>query len=134
MHCTPYLYFKGNCETALQFYAGLGLGGMAEAMRYAGTPMAEHAGAGWEDKLLHVLFEGPGVKFYAADGPDAETMKGCALLLEPDDAVAGAALFEALSAGGLVTVPFTLQFWGDHYGNFTDRFGVQWAMNCRGAK
>jgi PhnB protein len=33
-----------------------------------------------------------------------------------------------MSAGGRVTVPFETQFWGDHYGNFTDRFGVQWAV------
>jgi PhnB protein len=26
-------------------------------------------------------------------------------------------------------VPFATQFWGDHYGNFTDKFGVQWALN-----
>lgn len=131
MRCTPYLYFKGNCEAALRFYASLGLGEMHEVMRYAGTPMAEREGAAWADKVLHALFEGPGVKFYGADGPDSEAMKGCALLLEPEDVAAGAALFEAMSEGGVVTVPFTRQFWGDHYGNFTDRFGVQWAMNCR---
>jgi PhnB protein len=33
-----------------------------------------------------------------------------------------------LSDGGRVTVPFGKQFWGDLYGNFTDRFGVQWAI------
>ncbi len=60
-------------------------------------------------------------------------MKGCALLIESDDADAARALFEALSAGGRVTVPFAKQFWGDRYGNFTDKFGVQWAMNSRGA-
>jgi uncharacterized glyoxalase superfamily protein PhnB len=30
-----------------------------------------------------------------------------------------------------VTVPFQRQFWGEHYGNFTDRFGVQWAVSSR---
>jgi PhnB protein len=40
-------------------------------------------------------------------------------------------LFAKLSAGGRVTVPFAKQFWGDHYGNFTDKHAVQWAMNCR---
>ena len=38
---------------------------------------------------------------------------------------------ERQSAGGRITVAFQLQFWGDRYGNFTDRYGVQWAMNCR---
>jgi hypothetical protein len=30
-------------------------------------------------------------------------------------------------SGGRVTVPFAKQLWG-WYGNFTDRFGVQWAV------
>ena len=52
-------------------------------------------------------------------------------MLEIDDAAEAAALFARLSEGGKVTVPFKKQFWGDHYGNFTDRYGVQWAMDCR---
>lgn len=65
----------------------------------------------------------------ASDGPDSEPMKGCALMFESDDLPAARLLFERLSAGGRVTVPFQKQFWGDHYGNFTDQFGVQWAVN-----
>ena len=38
--------------------------------------------------------------------------------------------FGSLSAGGRVTVPFAKQFWGDHYGNFTDAYGVQWAITA----
>ncbi len=130
MQTTPYLYFQGNCEAALAFYAECGLGEMSEAMRYAGGPAEGQAPPDWARKILHCKFQGPGLLLYAADTPDAEPMKGVALLLEPEDVAAGAALFEKLSEGGLVTVPFTSQFWGDHYGNFTDRFGVQWAMNC----
>jgi PhnB protein len=55
-------------------------------------------------------------------------MKGSALLIEDDDPAA-AALFAALSEGGWMIVPVKQQFWGDHYGNFTDKFGVQWAVN-----
>ena len=60
---------------------------------------------------------------------DSEPMKGSALLIKDDDPAAAAALFAALSEGGQVTAPFREQFCGDHYGNFTDRFGVQWAVN-----
>jgi PhnB protein len=60
-------------------------------------------------------------------------MKGCAIFIENDDPAAATTMFEALSAGGRVTVPFRRQFWGDHYGNFTDKFGVQWAIGS-GAK
>ena len=129
MQASPYLYFRGECETALRFYEACGLGAVTGLMRYADTPMAEHDGGAWRDKVVHAVFKGPGLRLQGSDVADAEPMKGCAILLEPADAAAAAALFDALSAGGRVTVPFGPQFWGDHYGNFTDRFGVQWAVN-----
>jgi PhnB protein len=130
MQIAPYLYFKGACESALQFYESCGLGGIGEIRRYAGTPAVQRFGPEWADKVLHSLFEGPGIRFYASDGPDSEPMKGCALLIENPDSAAAQALFERLSTGGKVTIAFQKQFWGDYYGNFTDRFGVQWAINC----
>ena len=130
MQVTPYLYFRGGCEDALKFYEASGLGSIKLLQRYEGTPIAERDGGAWRDKVLHSLFEGPGVRLFASDGPDSEPMKGSALLIEDDDPAAAGALFAALSEGGRVTVPFKQQFWGDHYGNFTDRFGVQWALNC----
>ena len=131
MRFTPYLYFKGDCEAALRFYEARGLGSIQELRRYEGTPMADRDGGVWRDKVLHSEFVGPSVRLFASDGADSEPMKGCALLLEFDDAAAAADLFVSLSEGGRVTVPFAKQFWGDHYGNFTDKFGVQWAMSSR---
>lgn len=128
--CTPYLYFKGACADALAFYAEHGLGTVRELKRYAGTSAEQRYGAAWRDKVLHSLFEGPGIRFYAGDGPDSEPMKGCALLLELTDLPAATQLFAALSTGGRVTVAFAKQHWGNYYGNFTDKFGVQWAVHC----
>lgn len=128
MRMTPYLYFKGACEDALTFYAACGLGRIVDLRRYAGTPMEDRDGGAWRNKVLHSRFEGDGVRFYASDGPDSEPMKGSALMIDVDSADRGLALFERLSDGGRVTVPFKKQFWGDVYGNFTDRFGVQWAI------
>jgi PhnB protein len=131
MQIAPYLYFKGECERALKFYEACGLGTIRDLRRYQGTPMAERDGGAWRDKILHSLFEGPGLRLFASDGPDSEPMKGCALYLEYGDADAAKASFDALSAGGRVTVPFKKQFWGEHYGNFADKFGVQWAVSGR---
>jgi PhnB protein len=129
MQVTPYLYFKGTCEKALQFYEACGLGKIRELRRHEGTPMAERDGAAWREKVLHSVLEGPGLRLCASDGPDSEPMKGCAILIEEDSSERAQTLFEALSVEGRVTVPFKKQFWGDHYGNFTDKFGVQWAIN-----
>jgi PhnB protein len=133
MRFTPYLYFRGACEEALRFYEKCGLGTIRVLRRYGETPMAERDGGAWRDKVLHSEFEGPALRLCASDGPDSEPMKGAALLIEIDDPAETSALFLALSEGGRVTVPFQKQFWGDHYGNFTDRFGVQWAVNSAAA-
>ena len=129
MRVTPFLYFKGDCESALQFYQLCGLGKIVELRRIEGTPLAERDGPSWNQKVLFSRFEGTGIRLCASDGADSEPMKGCAIFIEIDDAGAAVKLFDALSAGGHITVAFKKQFWGDHYANFTDRFGVQWAVS-----
>jgi uncharacterized glyoxalase superfamily protein PhnB len=44
MRATPFLYFKGDCESALQFYEACGLGKIVELTRIEGTPLAERDG------------------------------------------------------------------------------------------
>lgn len=134
MRCTPHLYFGGDCEDALRHYEACGLGRLLDLQRYAGTPMAERDGGAWRDKVMHAIFQGPTLRLFAGDGPDSEPMKGCAILIEHDHLAQAETLFAALSAGGRVTVPLARQFWGGHYGNFTDRFGVQWALMCEAAE
>ena len=131
MQVTPYLYFKGTCESALRFYEACGLGRITELRRIEGSLLEIRDGAAWRDKVLHSVFEGPGLRLCASDGPDSEPMKGCAIFVEIENAQAAATLFDMISDGGRVTVPYKLQFWGDHYGNFTDKFGVQWAIGTR---
>jgi PhnB protein len=35
----------------------------------------------------------------------------------------------AVAAGGIVTMPLALQFWGDKYGQMTDPFGHKWSLS-----
>jgi PhnB protein len=100
MRLTPYLYFRGACEKALKFYEACGLGAIVLLQRYEGTPMADRDGGAWRDKVLHSVFEGPGLRLCASDGADSAPMKGSALLIEIDDPAAAGALFATLSAGG----------------------------------
>jgi len=37
-------------------------------------------------------------------------------------------LYNALSAGGTVTMPLQDMFWGAYYGQLTDRYEVQWMV------
>ena len=38
--------------------------------------------------------------------------------------------FFRLAEGGRITTPLGIQPWGDYYGKLTDRFGVQWMLDC----
>lgn len=129
MQLSNYLFFTTTCDEALDFYAQCGLGHVVEVLRYGadGMPVKHEALRG---KVMHAKLQGPGVLLYASDNDDAEPMRGSAHLLEMDDPNATNQLFQALAAGGTVTTPLGLQVWGDYYGKLTDRFGVQWMLNC----
>jgi PhnB protein len=72
-------------------------------------------------------------------GTDAPESKGFHLnvgnnvhiSLSPDTRGETDTLFARLSEGGKVTMPLQDMFWGDYYGSCTDKFGVQWMLNCQ---
>ena len=129
MQLSNYLFFTTDCEQALDFYSRCGLGRIVELLRHGagGMPVNNEAMRG---KIMHARFEGPGVLFYASDNDDAEPMRASAHILMMDDREQTDALFNRLRDGGRVTTPLSMQPWGDYYGKLTDRYGVQWMLNC----
>ena len=53
MKINPYVSFKGDCETAFNFYERCLGGRLGPLFRYAGSPMADQVPADWEDKVMH---------------------------------------------------------------------------------
>ncbi len=131
MTLSNYLFFTTTCEQALAFYVRCGLGRITEMRRYDvdGVPAPTDALRG---KIMHARFEGPGVLFHASDNHDAEPMRGSAHLLVMDTRDETNRLFHALADGGTVTTTLSIQPWGDYFGKLTDRFGVQWMLDCPG--
>jgi len=129
MQLANYLFFSTGCEEALAFYAECGLGRVTQLKRQGanGMPAASEAMGG---KLMHARFEGPGILFFASDNHDAEPMRGSAHMLIMDDRDRTEELFAQLAEGGRITTPLAVQPWGSYYGKLTDRFGVQWMLDC----
>ena len=129
MQLANYLFFTTMCEPALAFYSECGLGRVTLLVRHGerGLPVANEAMRG---KVMHCRFEGPGIEFYASDNDDAEPMRGSAHMLTLDDREETSRLFERLARGGRITTPLAVQPWVSYYGKLTDRFGVQWMLNC----
>lgn len=131
MQLANYLFFTTQCEPALAFYTECGLGRVVELIRHGdlASPLRNEAMRG---RIMHAKFEGPGVLFYASDNDDAEPMRGSAHFLMTDSIAQTEALSERLAVGGTITTPLGMQPWGAFYGKLTDRFGVQWMLNCVG--
>lgn len=129
MQLANYLFFTTQCEQALAFYTACGLGRVTLLIRHGadGIPLAEDSMRGM---VMHARFEGPGVLFFASDNHDAELMRGSAHMLVTDDRDSTDRIFFLLAEGGRVTTPLAVQPWGSYFGKLTDRFGVQWMVDC----
>lgn len=134
MQIESYLFFNGDCEDALNFYAQC-LGGKVTAlMRFEGTPIDNaQLPAGWKQKVMHANFEADGAKFMASDGMPGQRNPpygGFALSVYlPNDVEKARRVFDALGVGGEVTMPFAPPFWGGHFGTLKDKFGVPWMVS-----
>jgi PhnB protein len=128
MQLTNYFFFTTTCEEALSFYEMVGLGEIVEFKRHGDH--GESVTGSMQGKVMHALFKGQGVSFYASDNQDAEPMRGSAMMFTLSDQNVTRALFAKMANGGKVTTPMDIQPWGDLYGKLTDKFGVQWMFNC----
>jgi PhnB protein len=129
----PYLAFNGNCAEAVRFYERV-LGGKLEVLMSGGeSPMAEHIPKEFAHRILHarLVLPGGGVLF-AGDAPAQvpyEGIKGVSLTLNYDTTAQAQKVFDALSAGGTVTMPMQQAFWAKTWGMLIDRFGTPWIVN-----
>ena len=132
MQLEPYLFFYGHCEEALEFYKKA-LGGDFTLNRFEGSPMAQNMPPDQHKKIMHATFNGPGFTFMASDGRMDKTVDpeegNISLSLATSDAAEGERAFKALSEGGKVGMPLQDVFWGGKFGQFTDRFGVEWMIS-----
>ena len=134
---TPYLFFGGRCEEALEFYRQA-LGAEVEMlMRYNESPEAPPPGmlqAGFEKKIMHASFRVRGVRLMASDGcDDRSKFDGFRLSLAlPTEADARRA-FDGLADGGSVQMPLGKTFWSPCFGMLTDRFGLGWMVTVHQA-
>ena len=135
-----YLNFTNNTEEAFNFYKSIfggefSGGGIA---RFSDIPPMEGAPEISEsDKNLVMHIELPILGGHTLMGTDAPESMGFKVnmgnnvhvSLEPDSREETKNLFDALSAGGKVTMDLQDMFWGAYYGSCVDKFGVQWMFN-----
>jgi PhnB protein len=133
---TPYLFFSGRCEEALEFYRQA-LGAEVEmVMRFSDSPQATPPGMlqpGFENKVMHTSFQVGGARIMASDGCDDKSQfDGFRLSLAVTSEADARKAFDALADGGSVQMPLAKTFWSPCYGMVTDRFNVGWMVMVPG--
>ncbi|OCX54331.1 hypothetical protein BEL04_08715 [Mucilaginibacter sp. PPCGB 2223] len=137
--CT-YLNFPGNTEEAFLFYrsvfktefSGRGI------QRFGDIPAnADHPPVADVIKKMILHIELPitgGHILMATDAPkemgfNLSSGNNMHICIEPESREEADRLFTELSAGGKVTMPMADMFFGAYFGEFTDRYGVNWMIN-----
>ena len=137
---STYLNFANTTEEAFTFHKSVFGGEFAGPIaRFGDIPPQEGSppiADADKDVVMHValpIFGGHllmGTDAPASMGFTVQPGNNVYISLSPDTRAEADGLFAALSAGGKVEMPLAEMFWGDYFASFTDRFEVQWMINC----
>ncbi|MCA9085136.1 MAG: VOC family protein [Planctomycetaceae bacterium] len=133
---TPYLFFSGRCEEAIEFYRSR-LGAEVEmVMRFHESPDPVPEGMlqeGFENKVMHASLRIKGVPLMMSDSCNSQAQfDGFRLALTVHSEKEAQEAFEALADGGSVDMPLGKTFWSPCYGMVTDRFNLGWMVMVPG--
>lgn len=136
---STYLNFPGTAEEAFNFYRTV-FGGefIGHIARFGDAPPNPDHPLSEADKNLVLHIELATLGGHVLMATDAPASMGFTVRpgnntninLEPDTRAEALRLFNELSAGGVVEMPIQDMFWGAYYGSFTDRYGINWMVNC----
>lgn len=125
----PYITFNGNCAEAMTFY-GEAFGVTPTFMKFRDAGMDV-------DGIMHAQVDTEqGFHLFASDFVEGmgtyNPGTNVQVSLSGDDEADLKRYWEALSAGGQITMPLEKQMWGAEYGQFVDKFGIIWHVNIGG--
>lgn len=122
-----YLFFKGDCRQAMEFYKSV-FGGELRMQTYADAGMDDEENT--KDHIMHAHLDGGLIKLMASDTAKASPKSAkISLSLGGTDEARLRETFQKLSQGGQVQSELKKEFWGSIYGSLVDKFNVEWMVN-----
>ncbi|MES2560035.1 MAG: VOC family protein [Bacteroidota bacterium] len=125
-----YLTFAGNCREAMVFYQQC-LGGTLSFVTLSDSPVADRLPANAGKYVLLAQLKHSMLTLMATDiVPDEGLVHGNAvsLYLQCNNLQQMEQLYTTLSQGGTQNDPIHQTFFGEWFGNLTDRFGIHWLL------
>ena len=135
MALSIYLNFNGNCREAFEFYRSVFGGEFDNIQTFGDGPGDFLVPADERDHVMHVSLPVGGSVLMGSDTPSwspepTEAGNNFAISYAPGTHEEADQLFARISDGGTVTMPLEDMFWGAYFGSCTDRFGINWQLNC----
>lgn len=134
-----YLTFNGNCEEAFNFYKTIFGGDFPYVGRFKDMP--PHEGSKpipkeLGEKIMHMSL--PISKETSLMGSDVggewssnyKMGNNFTISVNTDNTDEATRVFNALASGGKITMPLDKTFWESYFGMLTDKFGINWMVNC----
>lgn len=136
MQIIPHLNFNGQCREAFETYAKVLGGEIIFIGTYAEMPGADQFPPEMQKLIMHTTIKLGDQMIMGADSPPDrfEKAQGLWVSINLKDAADAERVFNELSEGGNVVMPFQQTFWSPGFGMFTDRFGTPWMVNTEGPK
>jgi PhnB protein len=130
---TPYLNFRENTREVMAFYQTV-FGGKLTMNTFKEFGVSQDPAE--DNKIMHSMLEVEnGMTIMAADAPNAMDLKvgtNISITLSGDNEEELTRYYNMLSAGGVVVEPLAKAPWGDSFGMFVDKFGINWMVNIAG--
>ncbi len=135
-----YLLFNGDCEEAFNFYKKAFGGEFQMMSRFKDMPLTEGQlpeSSELSERILHVslpiseetvLMGSDGGGDWAAQHRVGNNFS---VSISAESKKEADSLFNALSEGGVVTMPMQKTFWGEYFGMLVDKFEVGWMVGWR---
>jgi len=131
----PYLRFAGNCREAMEFYKEC-LGGELKIMTMRESPAAAQVPEEMKDRVMHAVLTKESIVLMASDMMGAEkavTGNTLTLAIMGRETEEIKPYFTRLSQGGTMKHQLEKTFFG-MYGDFTDKFGIDWMFQADNPK
>lgn len=127
----PYIFFKGNCREAMEFYKDV-FGGELILQTYGEVKMGEED---QKDLIMHATLANESMSLMGSDTEKASDKAAkISLSIGGSDEAALRTIFDKLSDGGDVFSELKKEFWGDIFGTVTDKYGIEWMVNITPSK
>lgn len=134
----PYLTFNGNCLEAFEFYRSVFGGEFPFAGRFSEMPPNPNnlVPEAEKDRIMHISLPISaettlmGSDTFSSHGDKMVVGTNMTISVNSDSREETDRIFNGLAEGGKITMPLSDTFWNAYFGMLTDRFGIQWMLNC----